>query len=147
MIAWKCVNECVKVSPMEFSAWVNTFLGLNILKLAEIAKLYVKLWESVWIGVWKYHISQSMDFFGILSLSTYFLEPNILKMPEIAKLCEKLCENCILNAWMCVNEYKRVHESISNEFSPHYFLIPKMLKLGHEWLNAIWLHESVWKYY
>ena len=45
----------MKVSPMEFLAWVNTFLVLNMLKLAEIAKLYVKLWESVWIGVWKYH--------------------------------------------------------------------------------------------
>ena len=61
MRVWKCqsvkVWECesVKVSPMEFLAWVNIFLVFNIFQLAEIPKLYVELWESVWIGVWKYH--------------------------------------------------------------------------------------------
>ena len=69
-------------------------------------------------------------------------------MAETAKLCETFCENFILNAWMFVNEYIRVHESISNEFSPQFntFYI-KMFKLGHEWLNVIWLHEFVWMYY
>ena len=54
MIAWKCVTKCVKVSPMEFLPRINTFLVLYILKLAEIAKSYLKLCKNVWIGVWKY---------------------------------------------------------------------------------------------
>ena len=55
MIAWKCVTKCVKVSPIEFLPRINTFLALYILKLAEIAKLYIELCKNVRIGVWKYH--------------------------------------------------------------------------------------------
>ena len=58
-IASKCVTKCVKVSPMEFLPRINTFLVLNELKLAQIAKFYIKLCKSVWIGVGKYHLYNS----------------------------------------------------------------------------------------
>ena len=108
-IAWKCVTKCVKVSPMEFLPRINTFLVLYILKLAEIAKSYLKLCKNVWIGVWKYQQYNSDYEYNLFGTQC-------VENGKKAKFCEKLCENCILIARMCVIEYIKLFESISNYF-------------------------------
>ena len=54
---------------------------------------------------------------------SYFLVHIMSEIFENAKFCEKLCENCILIEYMCVIEYIRVFESISNYFVELNFVL------------------------
>ena len=92
LIAWKCLNKCVKVSPIEFLPRINTFLVFNKSKLAEITKLFIKLCKSVWIGVGKYHLYNSDHeyiFFG-----THYVK-NFWKCQILWKIMWKLYFDCM----------------------------------------------------
>ena len=98
-IAWKCVTKCVKVSPIEFLPRINTFLVLYILKLAEIAKSYLKLCKNVWIGVWKYQQYNSDYEYNLFG--TQCVE-NSKKKPNIVKNCVKIAfwlQECV---WLSI---------------------------------------------